>query len=145
MFWFYDFLKEQLKSSCKRGSASGVLLHRPKHCPVTHDLVLLPARACQLPFSPYVRPCDQPYTPAMVVYAEQASFSSHTNPLPLLQDGAGPTSPAHPPPLRASAATPTLSVREWCCSRGSTSPHGESVGSHFAQSVFLGRAPKRGS
>lgn len=46
-------------------------------------------------------------TPQLLVsYSEQASFSSHTNPLPLLKDGAGPTSPGHPPSLRASAAIP---------------------------------------
>ena len=41
-----------------------VLLHLPKHSPVAQDLVLPPAWACHLPFSPYLPSCDHLCTPA---------------------------------------------------------------------------------
>ena len=84
-----------------------------------------------------------------VNYSEQASFSSHTNPLPLLKDGARPTSGRPPSPRAAAAIPPPRASENGRCISRSTTPHEgpreESVGSDFAQGVYLcGGLPKEG-
>lgn len=81
----------------------------------------------------------------LVTYAEQASFSSRTNPLPLLQDGAGPTSPGHPPSLRASAATPHPEHQRTAAASPEAPPLTESLWAHTLLRVcFWGGLLKEG-
>ena len=126
-----------------------VVLHLPKHSPVAHDLVLPPAWACHLPFSPYLPSCDHLCTPATseLLRAGFFLFPRKSSSSPEGRCQAHFWSPTFPescgcyPPPRAS--------ENGRCISGSTTPHEgpreESVGSDFAQSVYLcGGLPKEG-
>ena len=78
-----------------------VLLHLPKHSP--HMTWSSPGVGLPPPFLSLLGTTSTPRPP--VNYSEQASFSSHENPLPLLKDGARPTF-GRPPSPRAAAAIP---------------------------------------